>query len=107
MKNDYFIENIFSKFIEITGDDASNFLQGLVTNDINKCSETNTVYACLLTPQGKFLADFFISKIKKKYLIEIHNKYYYQFLNKLKLYKLISNVQFEQIDDLTMKNYER
>ena len=99
MKNDYFIENIFSKFIEITGDDASNFLQGLITNDINKCSETNSIYACLLTPQGKFLADFFISKIKKKYLIEIHKKYYDRFLDKLELYKLRSNVQFEQIDN--------
>ncbi len=100
MKNDYFIENIFSKFIEIKGVDSSNFLQGLITNDINKCSKENTIYSCLLTPQGKFLADFFISKIEDTYLIEINKKYYDQFLDRLDLYKLRSDVQFKNIKNL-------
>ena len=36
MKQDYYINNIFSKFIEINGEDRTDFLQGLITNDINK-----------------------------------------------------------------------
>ena len=48
----------------------------------------------LLTPQGKFLADFFIIKILDTYLIEIHEKYFETFLFKLKLYKLRSKVDF-------------
>ena len=44
MNNDFFIKNSFSKFIEITGKDRVEFLQGLVTNDINKCKNNDIVY---------------------------------------------------------------
>ncbi|MGH1397862.1 MAG: YgfZ/GcvT domain-containing protein [Alphaproteobacteria bacterium] len=46
--------------IKINGKDRKSFLQGLITNDIEKLSADNTLYACLLTPQGKFLHDFFV-----------------------------------------------
>ena len=96
MANNYFIKNIFSKFIEIQGDDSENFLQGLITNDINNCNKENSIYACLLTPQGKFLADFFISKIDDYYLIEIHKKYYENFIIKLNIYKLRSKIDIKE-----------
>ena len=100
MTNDYFIKNISSRFIEIEGEDSISFLQGLITNDINKCNEDKSIYACLLTPQGKFLADFFISKIKNKYLIEINKKYLNSFMNKLKIYKLRSKVNFKENNEI-------
>lgn len=46
--------------IHLEGDDRKSFLQGLVSNDMNKVAPDNITYACLLTPQGKFLHDFFI-----------------------------------------------
>ncbi len=46
--------------IHIEGEDRKSFLQGLVTNDMEKVSPDRITYACLLTPQGKFLHDFFI-----------------------------------------------
>ncbi len=46
--------------LEVSGEDARAFLQGLITNDIEKVSATEAVYAALLTPQGKYLFDFFI-----------------------------------------------
>lgn len=46
--------------IHIEGEDRKAFLQGLVSNDLGKLSPGHIVYACLLTPQGKFLHDFFI-----------------------------------------------
>ena len=46
MEQDYYIKNTFSKFIEISGEDRINFLQGLITNDINKCKEDKTY--CML-----------------------------------------------------------
>ena len=49
-----------SKFLSISGEDRGNFLQDLITNDIHKCDSTNSIYSCLLSPQGKFIADFFI-----------------------------------------------
>jgi tRNA-modifying protein YgfZ len=44
----------------LTGPDAREFLQGLVTNDIRKLDQ-GLVYAALLTPQGKYIADFFLA----------------------------------------------
>ena len=46
--------------LEITGPDAAAFLQGLVTNDVNKVAPASPVWAALLSPQGKYLFDFLI-----------------------------------------------
>jgi len=46
--------------IEVSGDDRVSFLQGLVSNDVAEASPGHAVWAALLTPQGKWLADFFI-----------------------------------------------
>ena len=46
--------------VHIEGEDRKPFLQGLVSNDMDKVSPGSITYACLLTPQGKFLHDFFI-----------------------------------------------
>ncbi len=48
--------------INISGKDRRSFLQGLITNDINLLDSQDCIYACLLTPQGKFLYDFFITE---------------------------------------------
>ena len=55
-----------SNFLSISGEDRGNFLQDLITNDIQKCDSTNSIYSCLLTPQGKFIADFFVIKLLDK-----------------------------------------
>ena len=46
--------------IHIEGADRVHFLQGLISNDVEKLAEQKIMYACLLTPQGKFLHDFFM-----------------------------------------------
>ena len=46
--------------IELSGDDRVAFLQGLVSNDVADAAPGRAVWAALLTPQGKWLADFFI-----------------------------------------------
>ena len=46
----------------ISGNDADYFLQNIITNDIKKVSNENSIFAALLTPQGKYLNDFFIVK---------------------------------------------
>lgn len=48
--------------ITISGPDRFDFLQGLITNDLEKLTPESLIYSCLLTPQGKFLFDFFVSK---------------------------------------------
>ena len=47
--------------LAVTGPAARSFLQGIVTNDVDKVDPARAVYAALLTPQGKFLFDFFIA----------------------------------------------
>ena len=97
MTTNYFYKNSKSKFLEISGQDSVPFIQNLITNDINKCKENHFVYSCLLTPQGKFFADFFIFKNKEKYFFEVNDIFYENFLNKLNMYKLRSNIKIEEI----------
>ncbi|PZO86483.1 MAG: folate-binding protein [Micavibrio aeruginosavorus] len=56
--------------IRLDGADAIPFLQGLVSNDVSKADANTIVYACLLTPQGKFLHDFFIHRTPDGLLLD-------------------------------------
>lgn len=56
--------------LTLSGKDAPDFLQGLITNDIGKLSPQTPLYACLLTAQGKFLHDFFVVERKGKILLD-------------------------------------
>ena len=96
----YFYKNSNSRFLSVGGEDSSDFLQNLITNDVNKCTKENILYSCLLTPQGKFIADFFIFKKDKKYIIETHSFFYEKLLKKLSLYKLRSKVLINEIINL-------
>ena len=96
----YFYKNSNSRFLSIEGEDSNEFLQNLITNDINQCSKDNFLYSCLLTPQGKFLSDFFIFKEDKKYLLETHSFFYEKLLKKLNLYKLRSKVLIKEVYNL-------
>ena len=96
----YFYKNSNSQFLSIEGEDSNEFLQNLITNDINKCSEDNIIYSCLLSPQGKFLSDFFIFKKNERYLIETHSLFYEKLLKKLNLYRLRSKVHINEVNNL-------
>ena len=89
-----------TRFVSIKGENKKDFLQGIITNDINKCDE-KVIYSCLLTPQGKFLSDFFVIPLKYSFLIEINQIFISDFITKLKLYKLRSKVEIEQVYGLT------
>ena len=89
-----------TKFISIKGRDIKDFLQGIITNDINKCDK-KVIYSCLLTPQGKFLSDFFIIPLEDHYIFEINKAFIDIFISKLKLYKLRSNVEIQEVQNLT------
>ena len=93
MNINHYIENKHSKFIIISGEDKENFLQSIITNNIDKCTKNRLLYSCLLTPQGRFFADFFISRHQNKYLIEIDQLYFDSFFKKLSMYKLRSKVE--------------
>ena len=54
--------------------DAKEFLQNLITNDIDNVSETQSCFASLLSPQGKYLFDFIVIKHKQGYFLDCEKK---------------------------------
>ena len=79
--------------IFINGKDAKEFLQNIVTNDINKVSDTSSCFASLLTPQGKYLFDFLIVKHKTGYFLDCEKSNIDELFKQLTLYKLRSKVE--------------
>jgi hypothetical protein len=77
----------------LNGEDTKEFLQNLITNDIKKVSETNTCFASLLSPQGKFLFEFIIIKHKSGYLIDCEKSQADGLYKQLSTYKLRSKVE--------------
>ena len=77
----------------IDGVDAKDFLQNIITNDINKVSDHNSCFASLLNPQGKFLFEFLVIQHKKGYFIDCEKNQINELFKQLSLYKLRSDVQ--------------
>ena len=77
----------------INGDDAKEFLQNLISNDINKVNDDNSCFASLLTPQGKFLFEFIIVKHKSGYFIDCEKNQANDLFKQLSIYKLRSKVE--------------
>jgi len=97
IKNVYILEDRGILFIN--GFDAKEFLQNLVTNDINKVDNSNSCFASLLTPQGKFLFDFLIVKHKSGYFIDCEKKQADNLFKKLNIYKLRSKVEIMNLSN--------
>ena len=83
--------------ISVSGSDSASFLQNVITNDINKLNESNSLYSALLTPQGKYLYDFFILKHEKNYLIDCESETAENLLSCFQKYKLNANIEFKNI----------
>ena len=79
--------------IYIGGEDAKEFLQNIVTNDINKVSDTSSCFASLLTPQGKYLFDFIIIRHKQGYFVDCEKNQIDQLIDRLNIYKLNSKIE--------------
>jgi tRNA-modifying protein YgfZ len=83
---------------QITGNDALTFLQSLVTNDVLPLKHRGIVYAALLSPQGKYLADFFVVNTGAALLIDIAESLAANTLRRLTMYKLRADVQITPLD---------
>ena len=97
IKNVYILEDRGILFVN--GLDAKEFLQNLVTNDINKVDNSNSCFASLLTPQGKFLFDFLIVKHKNGYFIDCEKKQADNLFKKFNIYKLRSKVEITNLSN--------
>ena len=79
--------------VYISGEDSRDFLQNIVTNDLNKVSNTLSAFSSLLTPQGKYLFDFIIVKHKHGYFLDCEINQIDDLINKLEMYKLNSKIE--------------
>jgi len=86
-------------FIQVNGPEAKEFLQNIVTNNIEKVTLESTLFSSILTPQGKYLFDFFIIKLKDNYLIECEKKSTSEIIKLLNFYKLRSKVDFIDLNE--------
>ena len=77
----------------ISGDDTDTFLQNLISNDIKKVNDSNSCFASILTPQGKYLFEFIITKHKKGYFLECEKKIIDALFLKLNSYKFRSKIE--------------
>jgi len=85
------------QILAVTGADQRDFLQGLVSNDVAKL-DRGLVYAALLTPQGKYLADFFLVPRGDAILIDVKTDLAAGLAQRLAMYKLRSRVGITALD---------
>ena len=83
--------------ISITGDDAKEYLQNIITNDINKVTKINSIFAALLSPQGKYLFDFFVIKNDDGYLLDCDGNSVKELVVNLSKYKIRSKVEIRDL----------
>ena len=83
--------------ILIKGEDAKNFLQNIITNDIEKVNLSNSIFSALFTPQGKYLFEFFLIQSKNGYLLDCDNKFTNEIINYLLKYKLRSKIELSDV----------
>ncbi|MSP83515.1 MAG: folate-binding protein [Alphaproteobacteria bacterium] len=78
--------------LRISGEDARPFLQGLISNDVQRVAPGRAIYAALLTPQGKYLFDFLVAQAGDDLLLDVEAARAADLLRRLSLYRLRSKV---------------
>lgn len=83
------------RLVHVSGVDARDFLQNIMSNDVDKTADGALVYSLLLTPQGQFLHDFFVLQDvlnQEGYLLDIHQDQVEEFLKRMVMFKLRAKV---------------
>ncbi|MBT7010715.1 MAG: folate-binding protein, partial [Flavobacteriaceae bacterium] len=91
IKNVYILDD--RAILYLNGEDTKEFLQNLISNDINKVNESNSCFSSLLSPQGKFLYEFIIVKHKSGYIVDCEKSQSVELFKQLSIYKLRSKVE--------------
>ena len=83
--------------ISVLGKDSKEFLQNIITNDINIVNKDNSIFSGIFTPQGKYLYEFFIVKSNAGYFIDCSEEVVGELKVFLEKYKLNSDVEIKDI----------
>lgn len=81
--------------LQLSCPDARDFLQGLMTNDVTK-TDQGLVYGALLTPQGKFIADFFVADMDGTLVLDVATTHAAALFQKLSMYRLRAQVEITE-----------
>jgi len=99
MNDVYYTTLIDRGILSITGPDSLAFLQGIVTNDLEKLNEKTALYSAILTPQGKYLHDFFIFELEGNIHIDCPKNQIDSLEKKLNMYRLRANLEITKLGD--------
>ncbi|MBO6559312.1 MAG: folate-binding protein YgfZ [Nisaea sp.] len=94
-----YIDLVSRAVLSVSGPDARKFLQGLVSNDVEKVAPERAIHAAFLTAQGKYLFDFFIAEVAGVLLLDCEADRLADFQKRLRLYKLRSKVEIADASD--------
>lgn len=89
------IEKLDRTVLRLSGEDVGVWLDGLITNSL----KTDISFAALLTPQGKIIADFFVTRHQDGLLIDTPKKFGAALHKRLKMYKLRAPITLEDISE--------
>ena len=85
--------------ISVSGKDSKEFLQNIITNDINGVNKDNSIFSGIFTPQGKYLYEFFVIKSDNGYFLDSSDEFKEELKTLLEKYKLSSDVQIKDISN--------
>ncbi len=91
IRNVYILDD--RAILYVNGENAKEFLQNLISNDVNKVSDVSSCFTSLLSPQGKFLFEFIIIKHKSGYILDCEKSQVDGLFKQLNVYKLRSKVE--------------
>jgi folate-binding protein YgfZ len=83
--------------ISVEGPDAQGFLQNIISNDIEKVSESNSIFSGIFTAQGKYLYEFFIIKSVDGFFLDCDNVFIEELMRHLSKYKLRSKIEIKDL----------
>ena len=83
--------------IQVSGDDSADLLNNILTNDVSKVTNKNSIYSCLLSPQGKLIADLILCHFQESIILISHSGFAEDIIKTLNTYKLRSRVEINNV----------
>lgn len=99
MANPRFVPLHTRGLVRVTGPDADALLQGLFSVDLSRVTSSQARYGALLSPQGKFLFDFFLTRFGEALLLDTEMERVAALIQRLTLYRLRAKAQFEDVSE--------
>ncbi len=97
------MNNTKTKIIKVKGKNIGNFFQNIITNDIYELNKNNSMYTAMLSPQGKYLYDFFLLQEKDYFLLEANSNTIKSLIEEIKKYDIRKDISLEIQENLNAK----